>query len=567
MRNIVGIGIEGICWELLQELMGVSQKKSFMFHHIDESKLHPSNLFSIAHQVIELEPEVIFISPRSFHSHSDCWTLLHELPSGVNGDTPQLGLLLHQFEEELQPIITYLAQIELTNKMKFIVSDSSLFLSSPLKRFPRMQIDDELELQYRDHSGRIVSLQVVQLPLYHLIPISAIQKISKNGLTTSTEEWILASIEEQEKPIELSQIRSIFRDSQECYFFPGIPMNQVENMKVGNVEIHYLLTKEDLEKKSLNLKRLRSKLKGKSVEKSKLMERQPLVSHISSIPLLIHLLEKIFDHEGINNVHLEQVNHPLASERLLEMKFVDEHQGEANRLNWEADLAEMIRPLQFWVNLEECFLPEELPSGSISKSELIKRKEKLQKQEKYWKREQQVAKSRELILFQEVEGLEKVHECAKEILPLFSKFVAWEEFVIHPAIQSGEQLLLFTEDQEEASLMMQKFPEIRKKLWLDSRLIEDENQLAGIKISVIQEYLENGTVAITKTSLEHLQRICRQVLKRYQEEQKLYEKNQKYQEKIKNSVAEIHKQQEELVLQWVSVHLRRLVSRDRERFI
>jgi len=198
---------------------------------------------------------------------------------------------------------------------------------------------------------------------------------------------------------------------------------------------------------------------------------------------------------------------------------------------------------------------------------LIKRKEKLQKQEKYWKREQQVSKSRELILFQEVEGLEKVHEFAKEMLPLFPKFVAWEEFVMHPAIQSGEQLLLFTENQEEASLMMQKFPKIRKKLWLDSRLIEDENQLARIKISVIQEYLKYGTVAITQTTLEHLQRICRQVLKRYQEERKIYEKNQKYQEKIKNSLAELQKQQEVLVLQWISFHLRRLVSRDRERFI
>ena len=103
---------------------------------------------------------------------------------------------------------------------------------------------------------------------------------------------------------------------------------------------------------------------------------------------------------------------------------------------------------------------------------MIKRKENSKKQEKYWKREQQVAKSRELLLFQEVEGLEKVHVFAKEMLPLFSKFVAWEEFVIQPSLQSGEQLLLFTEDQEEASLMMQEFPKIGKKLWLDSRLIE-----------------------------------------------------------------------------------------------
>ena len=55
------------------------------------------------------------------------------------------------------------------------------------------------------------------------------------------------------------------------------------------------------------------------------------------------------------------------------------------------------------------------------------------------------------------------------------------------------------------------------------------------------------------------------MLKRYEEEQKIYEKNQKYQEKVKNSLAELQEQQEELVLQWISFHLRRLVSRDRER--
>ena len=115
----------------------------------------------------------------------------------------------------------------------------------------------------------------------------------------------------------------------------------------------------------------------------KWIEKQPLISHISSIPLLIHLLEKIFDHEGIKNVQ-------LGADELFSFEWTpagDEICRWVSRRSrsielGSVDIAEMIRPLQFWVNLEECFLPEEIRQWKYLPVRIDQEKRKLQETRK-----------------------------------------------------------------------------------------------------------------------------------------------------------------------------------------
>ena len=108
----------------------------------------------------------------------------------------------------------------------------------------------------------MVNQSLEEIPINRLIPLNQIQTVYTEQGPQSVEKWLPHFLQQQGKPQTLSQIKGILKEKQGCYLFPGIPVDRIKIMSLGDIQIHFILSYQQLSKRSVSFKRMIQDLKN-----------------------------------------------------------------------------------------------------------------------------------------------------------------------------------------------------------------------------------------------------------------------------------------------------------------
>ncbi len=575
---IFGLGLTESHWKVIfQSIQKPLAEQKVKARLLSQSEIQPQAIISTCEEISKSPPALFLLTPQGFHAFTDCLFFLSQLQMRIGGKQTQYGLILENLESDLHPFIIYHPQVTLVNKMRFIVSDPSLLLKQAIQRFPRIRIDPSaMRLEYQGLNNSMENQSLEEIPVNRLIALNRIQAIYTEKGPQSVESWLPDFLRQQGKLPILSQIKGILKEKQGCYLFPGIPVDRIKTMSLGDIQLHFILSYQQLSKRSVAFKRMIQDLKNHLPSPPPpSCVSEPLsitIRCLGKVEIINQFTEFFLSQQKLTSVrfinHLPPGTHTLEDslvwlrlsrfeDVVLEGTFLDLHEG----------VQKILQPLAFFMDVQHLKILPHFSKEPISRIEMEAQRDHLLKQEKQLANESQQAHNKSLLFSQEEGVLKEATQIAQRLIQYLAQSLLWEDVMSRKNVLAEPQVLFFCEEQEQAYELNQQMAYISKKLWINPNDYQDADQLGHLNIEMIEQYAQNGLIVITSESTKHWEALNNQIFERYQEVTKESVLQKQVMEQAQLELALIQQKKEALALRWIYTSLEHLLNKSQAKLL
>jgi len=548
--QVVGVGFSQPYWkQFTQELRSYFPSDILVGTLLSKKDLQPHKIIGTCTRLAELAPDLLLLTLRVFSSSEDLFFFLSQVRLRC-GNAVQCGLIIENFKEEIGLLLEGDPIVQLSNGMRFSLSHTSLLVEYELRRFPRISVESEIKgVTYENISGQMTWHSLDFFPLHALIPFQQIQQLETQTETLAPDLWLEKFLTHSSHDILPDQVRGILKEEHGCVLFPGIPLSALEQISLGEIELHFILAANQLSRKSIAFKRMLNYLKNRITSKEIAESKQePIIYCIETLPVVNHILGLILENQGYRNV-----------------EFVSGFNGESEgaklqvQVDWRLQVQEFLKPLSFFVDWKQ--LEGDLPQSRrlISLVELERQRDEMTQKQKQMELEAQLARNKSLFFDQELWILKKAEEVRKVLTQCLTKTLDWAHVLSHPYKVDASQALLLCEEEEDASELNSCLLSIPKRLWMNPFKYTSPTDLARIDRTLFQKYHEHGVIIIAPKVQQHLMQVCEETEARFSQVSVMLEQQQKIMEQTTKELEELQSQKEEFALYWLYISLKQLV--------
>lgn len=575
---VFGLGLTESHWKVIFQNIQKPLTQKMKARLLSQSEIQPQSIISTCEDISKSPPALFLLTPQGFQAFTDCLFFLSQLQMRIASQPTQYGLILESIEKDLFPFITYHPTVTLVNNMRFTVSDPTLLLQKSIRRFPRIRINPSaLRLEYQSLNNTIVNQALEEIPINQLIPLKQIQTVYTEGGEQKMEHWLLDFLKKQGKLEVASQVKGILKEKQGGYLFPGIPIDRIKQMNLGDIQLHFILSYQQLSQRSVSFKRMIQDLESyqhpRRVNPKPSVEPTPLTLRcLGTIQIINQLVEMCLSKLGVANMkfinRLPAGTHTLEDSLVwLQLSHFEDVVLEGKFLNLQEEIQRISQPLTFFVEIEHLKILPQFPNAFISRIEMEEQRDDLMKQEKQRTHEYQLAQNKHLLFSQEEEVLRDATQIAQRLIRYLAKSLSWDEVMVLKNPFQVAQVLFFCEEQEQAYELNKKMAHVPKKLWINPNDYQDADQLRHLNIAMIQQYSQNGVIVITSDSMKHWETLNHQVFERFQEITQESVLQNKTMQQAQTELERLQQQKEELALQWLSNSLEQLLYQHKSAFL
>ena len=573
---VFGLGLTESHWKFIFQRIQKPLTQKMKARLLAQSEIQPQSIIATCEDISKSPPALFLLTPQGFSAFTDCLFFLSQLQMRISEKQTQYGLILENIEKDLHPFITYQPKITLVNQMQFTVADPSLLVQQPIQRFPRIRIPAEtLRLEYQNLNNTMVNHSLEEIPTNQLIPFNQIQTIFTESGAQSPEAWLPNFLNQQGKPQVAPQVKGILKENQGGYLFPGLPIDRIQTMSLGDIHLHFILSYQQLSQRSLAFKRMIEDLthhrqsqarKGKTSKES-----MPPVRCLGNIQIINQLVGMLLSKMGMARVrfiqHLPPGTHALEDSLLwLQLNGFEEVVLEGKFLNLQEKIQQILQPLAFFVEIEQLKILPQFPKAVISRLEMEAQRDRLMKQEKQRANEYQLAQNKHLLFSQEEEVLGEATQIAQRLMRALAKSLPWDEVMAMKSPLPAPQVLFFCEEQEQAYELNQQMAHVSKKLWISPNDYQNADQFRHLNIEMIQQYAQHGIIITTPEAMKHWESLNNQIFDRFQEITQESVLQTKTMQQAQAELDLIQQQKESLALQWLYQSLQQLLKDYRSAF-
>lgn len=573
---IFGLGLTESHWKVIfQSIQKPLAYQKVKARLLSQSEIQPQSIISTCEEISKSPPALFLLTPQGFNAFTDCLFFLSQLQMRIAAKQTQYGLILENLENDLHPFITYHPRVTLVNKMRFTVSDASLLLKQAIRRFPRIRINPSAaRLEYQGLNNSMVNQSLDEIPINQLIALNRIQTVYTEQGPQTLKTWLSGFLQQHGKFEIISQIKGILKEKQGCYLFPGIPVDRIKTMSLGDIQIHFILSYQQLSQRSVSFKRMIQDLKN--------YHPRPLSSNHISEPALITLrclgkvriinqfVEHFLSRQEIENIrfinHLPPGRHTLEDSLVwLQLSHFEDVILDGKYLDLHEEIQKILQPLAFFIDVNHLNILPHFSKDTISRIELEEQRDHLMKQEKQLTNESRLAQNKCLLFSQEEEVLKDATQIAQRLIRYLAQSILWEDVMSRKNPLEESQVLFFCEEQEQAYELNQQLTHIAKKLWINPDDYQDADQLRHLNIEMIEQYSQNGAIVVTTGATKHWESLNNQIFERYQKITRESVLQKQVREQAQVELELIQQKKEELALRWIYTSLKQLLGKHQSR--
>ena len=569
---IFGLGLTESHWKVIfQSIQKPLADQKVKARLLSQSEIQPQSIISTCEEISKSPPALFLLTPQGFNAFTDCLFFLSQLQMRIAAKQTQYGLILENLENDLYPFITYHPRVTLVNKMRFTVSDPSLLLKKAIRRFPRIRINSSaVRLEYQGLNNTMVNQSLDEMPINQLIALNRIQTVYTDQGPQSLQTWLSGFLQQQGKFETFSQIKGILKEKQGCYLFPGIPVDRIKTMNLGDIQVHFILSYQQLSQRSVSFKRMIQDLKNYHPRppSSNRLSQSTLITLrcLGKVRIINQFVEHFLAGEAIDNIrfinHLPPGRHTLEDSLVwLQLSPFDDVILEGKYLDLHQSIQKILQPLVFFIDVNQLKILPHFSKEPISRIEWEEQRDHIMKQEKQLTNESRQAHNKYLLFSQEEEVLKDATQIAQRLIRYLAQSLLWEEVMAkkHPLEES--QVLFFCEEQDQAYELNRQMSHIPKKLWINPGDYQDADQLRHLNIEMIQQYAQHGAIVITTGATKYWESLNNQIFERYHHITRESVLQKQVMEQAQVELELIQQKKEELALQWIYISLERLLGK------
>ncbi len=567
---IFGLGLTEAHWkQIFRSIQKPLGEQKVTARLLTQSEIQPQSILSTCDHISKTPPALFLLTPQGFTAFTDCLFFLSQLQMRISGYPTQYGLILESPQKDLYPFIAYHPEVTLVNKMRLTVSDPSLLVHQPIRRFPRIRIDSvALRVEYQGSHDSMVNQAIEEIPSNRLIPFNHLQTVYTEKGPQSPDAWLTDFLQEQDQSAVKEQVKGFLKEEQGCYLFPGIPVDRIETMTLGDIRIHYMLAYEQLSLRSVSFKRMVEALKeSKPAPSREAQTASPssLVRCLGNIRIVNQLMDMLLTQQGLSGIRfiseLPPGTHALESSLVwVQLTEFKEVVLQGDRLDLHKAIQEMLQPLTFFIEIDQLKIHPGFSTDALPRIELEQQRDFLTKREKHIFRNQQLAQNKLILLEQESVILHSASGVAEKLMQCLINSMPWEDAMAHPHQLQSTQVLIFCQDQGQAYELNHELPHVSKKLWLNPFEYTDADQLCHLPIESVQQYADAGTIVIDGPAMKHWESLHNQVFDRHQEVSQDLVRQQDILEQTQTAEADLRHKQAELALRWFYLSLKTMLD-------
>ena len=574
--QVIGYGIAPDDWTgLMQSLRTALPALQVQGHRVEQGPQTPDAVRDAGALLMQDSPSLLAFRSSAFPSADEAISFVRQMKFRTGSALTTL-LLADPETDELADLLELAPEVRLSNGLCCTLTDISLLLSHHIRRFPRIRVDGavrKLVLRGEGPLSRTVTLE--ELPFNQPLPLTAVESVETQSGLTSVDLWLKHFLDQQPHPIHLSQIRGLLREEQGCFLFPGVPLNAVTTLSVGDVTIDHLLLCGSFQSNAFPFQRLVESLREAVDSHKTELGAKPLnfedpVRCLGTLPVLNELMESVLLHHGYRDVstlaELPSGRHDLESDLLwIQLTPFPNAVIRGVTLDWTEDLREVVELLDRQAEILKLDALKLTGGPLLSRIELDQQLATLEAKEKQLRRDQQLSRNRELIYAQETQVLQKALDQSQHLETLLQHALDWNQVSESPEAFRSPQALLLCEEEDEASEMMRRLTHVDRKRWLNPEDYPDPESLIRLGEVGIPSPESEGRIFTTPEARTHWEILLRATALAAEHAGRIHREQSKMQERLKLELEGLAIQRCKLVVQWLHGVLLRLFKRDQAR--
>ncbi|MDH5752142.1 MAG: hypothetical protein OEZ59_06960 [Deltaproteobacteria bacterium] len=483
----------------------------------------------------------------------------------------KLCLALATLHEGLRRLVQGPAPVRLIleNGATLSVSDPGLLTEKFPEGFPRLKVNDHVTALLLRRQGRqSAEVRPEVLKKGALLGFGEIEGIRVGEKSLSVDKWLGRL--RKETGLKLSWTGGgLIQEPQGLFLFPGIPFDEVAKVRLGEVTFENLLglghlfpeaaSYQDLLKsirKTGNRIRNEYDAHNRRLRESEARADLPVVC-AGGAPLVRETLAALLAGRGF--ARCSAMEHPaegvFREPTLLIQVGAWPSDGQAAQVEppvlWRIDepLEKLFAPLDGvldWRSLSQA--PLDGKQKKLTSTRLRDEVESAAKLEGKAVKGLEFARKRHLLLKQEAEVLQRALDKCALMLSADDAQLVWEPGKLPKHLKQG---LVLSFDPEEAGAILQALAGLGRKRWLDLSSCQEPEQVAGLDLTIMDQYREQGLVVIAGGTRMRLEAIESQTRDQLEEAREQIRETGRAQGFYEDESARCRRQRDDLARRWV----------------
>jgi len=436
---------------------------------------------------------------------------------------PRLVLALPALDHSLRQLIQgpYPIRVILDNGSRFRISDPAMVVDAFPAGFPRLAVHDHLtRIKLRQRRGKVDEIPPLRLAQGVVLSLEELSAVEQLGERMEPQEWLRRVAKAEKFKLPRGMPLGLLREAKGLYLFPGVPVNRVRGVCVGEVEYTHLLDMGQLTLQSAPFGATLASIQEAAQRQARRHEQfarrlfeagakrdLPVVCG-GKIPLLNELFAERLAAEGFCRVStLHEIREDLFREPTLLIRLTPFESASFGAqvepplvFALEEEMAAALPPLAGLPAPETVPFVAAEPAEPLAEPELAERKGLLLVRATRAGAGRDMADKRLLLLRQEHAVLDAAVSQLAALLEAKDSLLVWNGTL--PA--QASQVLVFSHDQEEAGAVLHALPGVPKKRWFDLSSFTSAESIQALARAPLEEYRRNGMLIITASSRERL---------------------------------------------------------------
>lgn len=561
--QLVGIGFNPSFWRfLLQRIEKHTVHGPIIGTLLDGECLAPDHIVATCDQIEQLQPALLFFTPHGFKEGRDCLFFLSMLQTRLR-DVP-LTLVLEDVANEIRLFLQPPPLVRLTNQMQFRMSHPSLFLTQKLGSFPWINLSEHVTfLEYEHPQDGLQRLAVSELPDQSLLALAQVRFFEVNEQSHAPQEWLERFLAER-GDVKSAHIKGLLKTTKGLFLFPGVPLDGVVEISMGDIRIRSVLLHRQLSDRSAAFRRTMAYLEKKSACPAP-QKNQQRIRCLGSLPIVNELACSVLEAHGFGNaesVHQLQAGTHKFGETLrgFYLRTLPNVELSGNVVDLRSNIESLLAPVLDFVDWSRLQVPTTITSTPLQRADLEQRRAQLVQEERNLREEQKRTQSHQQLYAQEQDVLERVVATSQRLIEQLGKSSPWEDVARNPTEFSIQQALLWCEDEETAAEMMRRLASVPKKLWINPLQYRDSDDLLRLNMDSLEAYTQAGLWIVTPQSRQHLEQLVSSVFSQHQRVQAINKQRQQHLERTERALTQLQQRKEQLTLHWLYVSLQQALQ-------
>lgn len=574
---IYGAGLTERHWKTLfiaiKKCTAPAQFKAKIFNR---DELKPQSIINTCERLAKNPPRVVLFAVDAFETFRDCLFFLSQMQIRIPPETTSYGFMITDPHQDLRPFVAYRPRVVLSNGVSLIVMDPNLLVNDVPNTFPRIKLDEDVtQFVWRAPDQSLERTAPAKLPLMQPIALKSLVEVMTPEGKANPDEWLRTIVYRKNRDIDINLICGILKEKQGCHLFPGVPVQRVSRLILGDLHIDYVIQWYHLNNRSNPFQRLIETIKTEPLPGAKLAAKdlkelgnaQPrLLNFIGGHPILHQLLERLLaPHKSFIPHFIQDMpegHHLLESDKTwIQLTASPTVRLQGDLINWRNDIDQILKPLHGFIQLDELEIPEALEHLPFSRIEMEHRCKGLIHQEKQLTQQLQLVQSRRKLTEQELHVVTEALQNAQILMDGLANSRHADEILEKNLKLDAPQAMILCEDKEKAGELNQALQSIPKKLWVDSSDYNSAEMLRQFSSDTLKEYVQTGVLVSTHVAHQELEHTCGEIILGHSSLADQLKHNEQLLEDLCEQQTQLLLEKKALALHWLSTSLHSLISR------